>query len=301
VEFDALRTKVRNWGRWGDDDERGTLNLITPSVVARAAACVKTGKRFSLALPLSHNGPQTGQVPGRVNPLRTMTMIDRPVGRDPGGVRASDDVVHMALQAATHWDALSHISYGGRLYNGFDSSSITDAGAARCGIQNVCALVTRGVLLDVARAKDVERLDPGYAITPDDLDAADRAAVQAGDVVLIRTGQMQLLKAGDKQGYGAPSPGPGMSCALWFHDRDIAAVATDTYAFEVFPPEERGVFLPLHVLDLVEMGMLQGQNFDLEELAADCASDGVYEFLLSATPEPFVHAVGAPVVPVAIK
>jgi kynurenine formamidase len=193
------------------------------------------------------------------------------------------------------------VSYGGKIYNGYLADSITADGASRCGIEKVRSLVGRGVLIDVARAKDVERLEPGYKITPDDLDEACRIDVEPGDIVLIRTGHMQLLGAGDKSAYGYPSPGPGMEAATWFHSHDVAAVATDTYAFEVLPAEIEGFFLPLHALDLVEMGMLQGQNFYLEELANECAADGVYDFFLEATPEPFVAAVGAPVAPIAIK
>jgi kynurenine formamidase len=122
-----------------------------------------------------------------------------------------------------------------------------------------------------------------------------------GDIVLIRTGQMQLLDAGEKRKYGGRSAGPGMDAVRWFRRNDIAAVATDTLTFEVFPCEREDIFLPVHLLDLVEMGMLQGQNFNLEALAADCAEDGIYEFFLEATPDPFVGAVGAPVQPIAIK
>src|SRR3954452_6305891 len=104
-EFHELAGKVRNWGRWGDDDEIGTLNLIDPEARRRGAARVRTGRAFSLALPLSADGPQTGMVPGRVNPLRTMTMLDTPVF-DPDGIRFNDDAVVMGLQAATHWDSL---------------------------------------------------------------------------------------------------------------------------------------------------------------------------------------------------
>jgi kynurenine formamidase len=295
--FTDLAREVNNWGRWGDSDELGTLNLITPEVVKRAAACVRTGKTFPLGMPLSADGPQIGAVPGRINPIHLMTLINTPYGE----VAASDDAVAMGLQCGTHWDALTHVSCGGRIYNGHGADVITEAGASKCGIEKVRSLTTRGVLVDVARAKNVDRLEPGYAITADDLDAATRTTVGAGDVVLIRTGHMQLLDQGDKRAYGYPSPGPGMDAVRWFRSHDVAAVATDTYAFEVLPGEIEGLFLPVHALDLVEMGMLQGQNFVLEELAQDCADDSVYEFLLEATPEPFVGAVGAPVQPVAIK
>ena len=301
-EFLEVAGQVSNWGRWGDDDELGTLNLIDAAAVQRGAACVRTGERFSLSLPLDENGPQIGGVPGRVNATRTMTQINAEFTGTPDGFCTSDDVVTMGLQAATHWDALAHVSYSGQLYNGFPSSSVTDAGAARCGIANVTSLTTRGVLIDVAATKGVERLDAGYGVTSDDLDAALRVDVAPGDVVLVRTGFVQLFKAGDRRGYaGGDQPGLTMETAKWFHDHDVAAVATDTYTFEVWPCEDRTMLLPLHLLDLRDMGMTQGQNFDLEALAADCADDGVYDFLLEASPLPFTGACGAPVNPVAVK
>lgn len=302
--FQELARKVNNWGRWGDDDEIGTLNLVTPDVVRRAASCIRRGAVFPLGIPLSADGPQTGAIEGRVNPERTMIAVNDALTDDPDGVRTSDDVVVMGLQAATHWDSLAHVSYGGRLYNGFPAESVTDEGASRCGIDKIRSLVSRGVLLDVPRARGVERLEPGHALTAGDLDAAEAltgTAVGAGDVVLLRTGQMQLLHDGRKWDYLYPSPGPSMMTVPWFRERDVAAVATDTLTFEVYPPEVEGLMLPVHLLHLVEMGMTQGQNFDLEALAADCAADGVYECFLDATPQPFVGGLGTPVNPVAIK
>lgn len=304
AEFHALAAKVNNWGRWGPDDEIGTLNLVTPDVVMRAAARVRSGKRISLALPLSEDGPQTGAIVGRVNPQRTMIAVNRPLAGDASEFCMSDDVVTMGLQAATHWDALAHVSYDGRMYNGFPVDSIDERGASRCGIDKLGTLVSRGVLLDVARVKGGRRLDGGYAITSQDLDAAEnlaRVRVGSGDVVLVRTGQMQLLHGGDKAGYAAPSPGLSMMTVPWFRTRDVAAVATDNLTFEVYPGERPDCLLPVHLLHLVEMGLTQGQNFDLEALAADCASDGEYVFLLEASPLPFVGGLGSPVNPVAIK
>ncbi len=290
-EFHELARKVNNWGRWGDDDERGTLNFITDEVVQRAAALVRHGRRFALGLPLDNDGPQLGAIPGRINPLRTMVAINAAFTGDPAEVCFSDDVVVMGLQAATHWDALAHVSYAGRLWNGFPASDIDEGGARHCGIAAVGALVSRGVLLDVAHAKGVDRLEPGYQITPADLDSC-AVDVQPGDIVLVRTGHMALLKAGDKRKYGGASPGLTMATSLWFHEREVAAAATDTMPFEVFPCERDDCLLPVHMLDLVEMGLTQGQNFDLEALAADCAADGVYEFLLDATPLPFTRGPG---------
>ena len=306
-EFHELAKKVNNWGRWGPDDEIGTINLITPDVRRAAAGCVKTGKAFSLALPLSQTeGIQTGAIPGRVNPLRTMVAINTPMLGDPAAFCTSDDVVVMGLQAGTHWDGLGHVSYDGRLYNGNPASSINEWGASKCGIHKIRTLVSRGVLLDVARAKGVDVLEGGYPITAEDLDAAcemGRVTVRAGDVVLVRTGQMKHLQGPnrDLMAYGVPASGPSTKTVEWFHSHDVAAVATDNLTFEVYPCERDDMVLPVHLLHLVEMGMTQGQNWVLDELAADCADDGVYEFLLDATPQPFTNAVGSPVNPVAVK
>ena len=303
-DFHELAKRVSNWGRWGDDDERGTLNLIDADAVRRGAACVRTGNTFSLALPLHSDGPQTGVIPGRDNPDHRMVAVNMAFTGDPNDFATSDDAVSMGLQAATHWDALAHVSYGGSLYNGFPADSVTDAGAAHCGVDKAGPIVSRGVLLDVARAGGVDRLEGAHAVGADDLEAARELAkvdIESGDVVLLRTGQIQLLHAGDKDAYGHPSPGPGVDAVGWFRDHDIAAVATDNLTFEVFPCERQDLFLPVHLLDLRDMGLTQGQNWDLEALAADCADDGVYTFLLEASPQPFTGATGSPVNPVAVK
>jgi kynurenine formamidase len=150
----------------------------------------------------------------------------------------------------------------------------------------------------------VERLEPGTAITAADLDAAEDAAgvrITAGDIVLVRTGHLQVFRAGDRVGYAIPSPGLSLETVPWLHSRDVAAVATDTIALEVVPSERDDLPLPVHLLHLVEMGLLQGQNWDLEALAADCAADGQWSFLLSATPEPVSRGTGGVVNPVAVK
>ena len=303
-EVKELAARVRNWGRWGADDEIGTLNLITDDVVRAAASEIKVGRRLSLGLPLDDQGPQTGVIPGRDNPTHEMIMVDTPLTGDPSDFTTSDDKVVLALQAATHWDALAHVSYEGQLYNGVASSVITETGAARMGIDKIRTLVGRGVLLDVAGAKGVDRLDGGYALTADDLDAAcahGHVEIHLGDIVLLRTGQMKWFFEGDREKYGAPAPGPSLQTVAWFHDHDVAAVATDNITFEVYPSEREDALLPVHLLHLVDMGMTQGQNWNLEELAVDCADDGRYAFFLDASPQPFTHAVGSPVNPIVVK
>lgn len=296
----ALADKVSNWGRWGDDDERGAVNLVDGAALARGTAAVRRNVAFSLALPLAEDGLQHRSSPTRQNPKLETYAVNEPFG----SVAFSDDKVTTALQAATHWDALAHVSYDGFLYNGFPADAVTASGTTRCGIEQVGTLVTRGVLLDVARVHGVELLDPGHGVTGDDLAAAadlGGISVEAGDVVLIRTGQMQLWLAGDRRAYWSPSPGPAPACVQWLRDHDAAGVATDNGTFEVMPDAAGEFDMPVHGLLLRDMGVIQGQNWNLEALAADCADDGAYEFLLSASPEPFVGACGAPVTPVAVK
>ncbi|WP_258024230.1 cyclase family protein [Streptomyces bambusae] len=302
-EFHDIAKRVNNWGRWGADDEIGTLNLVTDEVVRAAAAEIRTGRRIPLALPLKEDGVQAGMIPGRINPLHTMVQVNQEIF-GPGTVACSDDAVTMGLQAATHWDALTHVSHSGRIYNGRPASTITAHTRAQfSGIDKAGPIVSRGVLLDVAAAKGLDRLPGGHAVTPEDLAEAEefgRVTVRAGDIVLVRTGQVQVYLAGDKHGYGFPSPGLSVRTPAWFHARDVAAVANDTLTFEIFPPEIEDLWLPVHALDLVEMGMHQGQNWNLENLSTACGEMRTYSFLLSAMPEPFVGGTGTPVAPVAI-
>lgn len=301
--FHDIAKRVNNWGRWGDDDEIGTLNLITAEVVRNAAATVRSGLRVPLALPLRQDGVQTGVIPGRIDPLHTMVQINQELF-GPGTVATSDDTVTMGLQAATHWDALTHASHSGRIYNGRPAGTITPHDGARfSGIDKATPVVSRGVLLDVARAKGLDRLPEGHAVTPEDLEEAAEfggVTVGGGDIVLVRTGHVRLCLGGDRHGYAYPSPGLSVRTPEWFHAHDVAAVANDTLTFEIFPPEIENLWLPVHALDLVEMGMLQGQNWNLEGLSTACAEEGRYAFLLSAMPEPFVGGTGTPVAPVAV-
>jgi len=301
----ALAHKVSNWGRWGTDDERGTVNFITPEGVRRGAACVKRGRVFSLGLTFGAEGPQIGQG-GRVNPLHLMSAVAGAIGPDPDGFRYADDVIIMPLQCATQWDSLAHVHYGGLLYNGFPAATITPAGAARNAIDKVGnGIVARGVLLDLARDAGVDRLLPGHVITPDQLEAAERkqkVRADSGDVLLIRTGHLSVFKNdGDRVLYMRQMPGLGIGCVEWLHAREVAAVATDTSAVEVIPFEDPATPLPVHLLCIRDMGLTLGEMFDLDELAADCATDGVWEFFFSAPPLKVTGGVGSPLNPLAVK
>jgi kynurenine formamidase len=310
-ELRELAARVSNWGRWGEDDQLGCGNLLTPEAAARGAACVRTGKRFSLAVDLKEEGIQVGQPAGRYNPILTFTAMNERDKMAPGIWQGSDDMFTMSTCAGTHIDALSHISYEGQLWGGRSIDTITaNKGASWCGAEHLPQIVTRGILIDVPALMDLERVPAGYAVTADDLDASlarSGITVASGDAILIRTGDIQWYLEGDRRRYAVgenwQTVGIGASCIEWFATHDIAAVFVDSYTFEVMPPETGNWddLLCVHMIQLRDMGLLQGQNWNFESLAADCAEDGVYECLLVAAPEPLVGATSAPVAPVAVK
>lgn len=298
-----------NWGRFGDLDQIGTANLLTAERIASAAALVKTGKRFSLALPI---GPPT---PGgyRSEPLHFYGMAagDAVLGGGRGGdaFPVSDDYVVMALQASTQIDGFGHVGGDSVLYNGYWAGLVTATGGARrLGIHHLArGIVGRAVLLDVARHLGVEHLDAGFPIGPDELDgaaAAQGVSVGAGDVVLVHTGHISWkigLAADDPAARSRHEPGISIRAIPWLHDHDIAMVATDTAACQVVPPESGDPFLTWHVAALRDLGLLVGELFDLDELATDCAADGVFEGFFVAAPMPVVGASGSPLNPIVIK
>jgi kynurenine formamidase len=225
-----------------------------------------------------------------------------------GPMRFADDVIVMNLQSGTQWDALSHVWYDHKMYNGFPASAVTGLGATKNGIERVAErgqVVTRGVLLDVAGKNGLKHLAPNTIVTPDELDATCKAqniAVEQGDVVLVRTGWWgRFLETRNGEAFLTGSPGLSWRCAEWLHAKKAAAVAVDNVAVEVAPAEIEGTSLLFHMLALREMGMMLGEIWALDELAADCAQDKVYEFMLVAQPLLLPGAVGSPVAPLAIK
>jgi kynurenine formamidase len=304
-----------NWGRWGDDDEYGTLNLVQSHHVAQGAATVTQGEIISLALPFDQSGPQNGSF-GRFNPIHLMirdgndalantTPRDFYGGKDQY-FRSSDDMIIMPLQCGTQWDALGHVIFEGKIYNGFDASWVSSLGALRGDITKACErMAGRGVLLDVARWQGVDALEPGFVIGADQLtECAHAQATDVGeaDFLLIRTGQVGAVRRrGAWEDYaGGDAPGLGLSAARWLREREVAAVATDTWGMEVRPNETLDVFQPLHIILIAHMGLWVGEIFDLERLGERCAELNRFEFFFSAAPLPFTRAVGSPVNPLAI-
>ena len=306
--FDRLAIAVRNWGRWGPEDQRGTLNHITPAVLRDAAATVIAGKLFNLGLRFDRNGPQLNQ--GRFNPLLFATKLFEPLSSIHPGMCFSDDVVTMPLQCATQWDALSHVHYDGKLFNGHSAAdSLGTDGAACNGIEHLAepGIMSRGVLLDVARHKRVDRLDSEYAISIDVLNATSAefgVDVRPGDVVLVRTGHIRCFTVdGDRQALHLSEPGLTPACAEWLHDKSVAAICADTVGVEVVPRRgfETDVAFAFHLLALRDMGCPLGELFDMEALARDCAADGRYTFLFSAPPLAITGAFGSPTNPIVMK
>jgi kynurenine formamidase len=325
TDFRRVADDVRNWGRWGDADELGTLNFITDDKVAHAATLVKQGKVFALGVDFGSSGPQ-GAFMYRPNPMHVMTIdggdahtllefgpqwLSNPIAKqlsgysEAGPMRFNDDMIIMPLQAATQWDALSHVYYEDKLYNGFPANSVTSLGAYHCGIDKVDGkgITSRGVLLDIVRLRGVTTYcELGEPITPAELDAAAKAqgvTVERGDVVLVRTGWWaRFLETGDG---AAPGAGLDWTCASWLHDHEVAAVAADNLMVENPVSGVDGTILPMHMLCLRDMGLMLGEYWNLTALAQDCAADGSYEFQLIAPPLSVTGGVGSPVNPIAIK
>jgi kynurenine formamidase len=307
------RRKYRNWGRWGPDDVLGTLNYIDDAKRAAAAALARTGRAFSLAVELTRTGPGSGHRGG--NPVHTMLDSGAEpaagVHGYPHGFSDADDVVFMPLRSGTHWDGLGHVFDNALAWNGRHRAEVvTAAGDRVTGAERQAAgFVSRGVLLDVGRVVGGGSLPDGHPITDDQIRATIRAQgpsaqVARGDIVLIRTGQLARCRGiGDWAGYtSGPAPGLSFASLAWLHGSEIAAVATDTCTVEVRPPEFDGPCVwPLHQIAIPNIGLFLGEMFDLEALAADCAADGVHEFLLVASGLPIAGGVGLPVNPIAIK
>jgi kynurenine formamidase len=303
--------KLKNWGRWGADDQIGTLNHISPENIVAAAQLIKLGKVFALGIPLDRNGPQNGLFGGRWNPIHTMlaTGTDAIAGRfdTPPGLRYADDALNMPVQAATHWDSLGHIFLDDEMYNGYPAKHVDSGGVHKLGIEHTKAkMVGRGVLLDVARFKGVDWLADGYGISNAELDetaATQGVEIRRGDFVILRTGQMERCRSeGVWGGYaGGDAPGVKFENCYWCQEKEIAAICTDTWGVEVRPNETKEVLQPWHWVVIPALGLTMGEMFDVSELASHCAQDHVYEFFFCAPPLVITGGTGSPINPMAIK
>ena len=309
-----MSEKCKNWGKWGPDDEWGTINYVGDEERKAAAALVKKGQVFALGLNFDSDGPQNGLFGGRWNPIHTMlaTGTDAVAGKQtvPGKKYPSqyaDDAVSLPLQCGTQWDSLAHVFNSDKMWNGYDATLVGANGAEKNAIHKMRnKMVGRGVLLDIARWAGVASLDDGTAIDAEDLDACAKAQgvdIKRGDFVVYRTGHMErCLESGVWGGYaGGEAPGVSFHTCEWMHDMEIAAICADTWGCEVIPNETDDVFQPWHWIVIPQIGITMGEIFYLKDLANDCAEDNVYEFMFVAPPLPITRGVGSPINPQAIK
>jgi len=303
--------KLSNWGRWGAEDQIGTLNNVTSEDIVGAGRLIRKGKVFALGLSLKEP-IQSGLFGGRWNPIHTMlaTGTDAKAGNqdEPAPyLRYADDAINMPCQASTQWDALCHIFLDDKMYNGFDAALVDARGARKLGIEHVRdKMVGRGVLLDIARFEGVESLDDGYAISIADLNAcasAQGVEIRKGDFVLVRTGhQERCLARKDWSGYaGGDAPGFAFETCYWLREKDVAAICSDTWGCEVRPNETNEANQPWHWVVIPAIGISMGEIFYLKELAEDCAADRIYEFFFTAPPLHLPGGAGSPINPQAIK
>jgi kynurenine formamidase len=292
ADIDRWMTELSNWGRWGKDDQLGTLNLITPAKRKKALALVREGYPISL----SHD-ELTEKFADNPNPF-IHTMIMPQAGATVGYVMDNYSVSYHGL-AHTHLDALCHAFYEGKSYNGVLESDVTEQGCPKDSILVAKqGIMTRGILMDMAALKGVEYLEPGTPIYPEDLDAWEKKAgvkVSPGDVIFIHTGRWtRRAEKGPSRSYA----GLHASCARWLHDRGVAILGSDD-AQDVSPSQVEGVGLPIHQLALVAMGLYIFDNCDLEELAKQAAKRKRWEFLLTAAPMAIIGGTGSPLNPIA--
>jgi kynurenine formamidase len=308
-EAEVLRyfESCNNWGRWGPDDDLGTLNFITEERRRHAASLVREGRAVSCArlIPTKQIEEDFGSPP-----LHFMTNSGDGwdnVPTPPDTIQTAGDFIGLAFHgfSVTHVDSLCHVFRDGRMYNGHLASQVSTASGA--SIQSVDAMrdgiVGRGVLLDIPRLRGVEWLDPGEGVFPDELEAAETKVglrVGPGDILLCRFGTMALRNAqGPSKDTFARRAGLHASCAPWLHERQVAALGSDT-AQDLFPSGYPKLRAPLHQVGIVSMGLCLIDNCDLEDLGDVCAALGRAEFMFTVGPLRVENGTGSPVNPLAV-
>jgi kynurenine formamidase len=291
ADVDRWMTELSNWGRWGKDDQLGTLNLITAAKRKQAAALVKEGYPVSLAHDVLKDKAEDN-----TNPF-VHTMLPR-----AGTFWLDSYSMNYHGYAHTHMDALCHASYQGKMYNGFSADEVTKEGAGKLSIIGAkTGVMTRGVLMDIAKLKGLDYLEPGTPIYPEDLDAWEKKAgvkVSPGDVIFLRTGRWARRAAKGPWPVGRNAAGFHASCAKWLHDRGVAMVGSDV-ASDLTPSQVPGVALPIHQMLLVAMGVHIFDNCDLEALSEAAAQRKRWAFLLTAAPMAIPGGTGSPLNPIA--
>ena len=285
-------TEISNWGRWGKDDQKGTLNLITAAKRKQALALVKDGVAVSLAHNIDRE--KTADSPRPLSAEMTL---------DAAGHAMDLYTFWYHGSIITHIDALCHYSYEGKLYNGFPRSEITQAnGCPKNGVENQkTGYMTRGILVDLPLLRKVPYLEPGDAITPAEIEAWEKFAgvkIGSGDALFLRTGRWVRRAKLGPWNVAASAAGFDASMMPWFHKRDIALLGNDAVE-DAQPSGVEGVGRPIHQLAIVALGLPLIDVMDLEDLAKECEKRHKWEFLLTVAPPPVLGGTGFPVNPIA--
>jgi kynurenine formamidase len=298
---------LSNWGRWGAEDELGTINLITPAKRAAAARLVRDGVAVTGARPIV-----TDITPDTTFQVMRF-MVDSGEGRDtasPERLRArrgAGEFVGMVFHGytVTHIDTPAHFFWEGKIYNGRSCNLITAREGATVEAVELLhdGVVSRGVLLDVARTRGVRWLDPGQGVMPGDVEDAERAAgvrVEPGDVLLVRTGYYaRRLAEGPVNPMRDGSPGPHAALLPWLKERGVAVWGSDTHN-DVAPTPYPAMGSPFHIGALVGLGLWLVDNMNLEDIAEACLARSRWEFLLTLAPLRLRNVTGSPLNPIAL-
>jgi kynurenine formamidase len=284
---------LSNWGRFGERDQLGALNLITREKRVAAAKSVRTGRTVSCSRSLP-------TLPSIENPNPVQHHM---IGTCTEGYGGDYFAIAPHGFATSHIDALCHIFHQGKLYNGYPIEKVTAHGALELGIHELRdGVVSRGVLLDVPAAQGLPYLEPGTPIYPDQLEAAEKLGglrVETGDVLLVRTGRWALRKLREPWDPRQQSAGLDASCLPWLHERGVAALGCDGVS-DVVPSRIEGWNLPIHTIAIVTMGLHLLDNLELEPLAQACAEEKRWEFLFTLAPLVLFRGTASPVNPIAM-
>lgn len=303
-----------NWGKWGPEDELGCLNYLDASSVLAAVGYVRSGEVFTLQAQMGH--PHGDPVfPGR-DSIQRENILDEgswaPGGNGPnmaGGLHYADDKAMIFLQGSTQYDALGHVWYDGKIWNGYDAETTID-GMDKASVLPIAekGVVGRGVLIDMPRYRGKSYLEKGETFDHTDLEAAAEAQgvrIRPRDILVIRTGFLNYFYSVSQEEFYKDLVEPGLTYSQelveWFQHKEIPNLATDTIANEVTKDPETGVMLPLHCALMRNLGVTLTEICSLDELAEACATDGRWNFLYAAAPLKVVQGTGAPVNPIAIR
>lgn len=310
-----LKSGPTNWGRWGPNDELGALNFLTAAEVQRGLTAARQGRCFTLGNPVARPGGDL-MAPGRSSNMR-FTLVENAhfeCGRTTAFAnegRFADDAVFMYTHGTTHLDALGHFWQGGTVYNN-RPASVTTGGMAATSVTPLAqrGIVGHGVLVDVARHIGVDHLEPGYPISLGELLDASRSqktAIEPHDILLVRTGWLghvsrnPELHGKSMETFAEPGLRYSRELVEWFRETEIVLLGCDNFTNECFRSVQERETLALHIALMSRLGVLFSEINSLDELAADCASDGQYDFLYCASPLKIVEATGAPFNPLVIK